>query len=175
MMRKHLRSEILKGYFKSAWSCLPAETCHALIHFIRQVREVDSLESATINCPDGSRICMLKSGEGFAFLYKDDQVAFCDILLAACLVETKPSVAIGVILHELAHARDYLVAPEETVSLTEYEADLAAWDQAIRWAKAGIPYPELNNLVEFWGLFAKINILAAEMAELAGKAEKETT
>jgi hypothetical protein len=175
MMRKHLRSEILKEYFKSAWSCLPAETCRALIHFIRQVREVDRLESATINCPDGSRFCLLKSGEGFAFLYKDDQVAFCDILLAAGLVETKPSVAIGVILHELAHARDYLVAPEETVNLSQCDADQAAWDQAIRWARVGIPHSELSTLVEFWGLYAKINILAAEMAELAGRAEKETT
>ncbi len=173
MLRKHIRSEILKGHFNSAWSCLPAETRRALIHFIRQVREVDRLESAVINCPDGSRICQLKSGDGFAFLYMDDRVAFCDILLAASLAETDAPVALGVILHELAHARDYLVAPEETVSLTECEADLAAWDQAIRWAKAGIPSPELSTLVEFWGLYAEIHILAADVAEKKKQAYPE--
>jgi hypothetical protein len=177
MLRKHIRSEILKGYFNSAWSCLPADTRHALIHFIRQVREVDRLESATISCPDGSRVCLLKSGDAFAFLYKDDQVAFCDILLAASLAETRLPIALGVVLYELAHARDYLAALEGTAASPENEADSAAWDQAIRWAKDGIPHPDLMRLVEFWGKYAKIQALAAELSELAklaAQAEKES-
>jgi hypothetical protein len=171
-MQRRLQSESLKGLFATAWYCLPAETRHALIHFIRQVREVDSLESATIRCPDGRRVCLLKGGDSFTFLYRAGGAAFCDILLSAELAGIQPHAAVGIILYELAHAHAYLVKPEEPSAQSQSEADQAAWDQAICWARAGIPALQFARLVEFGGLVAKMKILADRLQSVSLELKK---
>jgi hypothetical protein len=135
---------------------------------------VPSLESATIRCPDGRRVCLLKSGDSFTFLYRADGLAFCDILLSAELADIQTHAAVGTILYELAHAHAYLVTPEETTGLSECEADQAAWDQAIRWARTGIPSLQFARMIEFWGLFSKIRVLAAMLQSIGVELKKES-
>lgn len=166
IMRKRFSSQTLKQYFSTAWSCLPEKTQNDLCKFIRQVREVENLEGIYIGCPDGTRYGPVEDGEGFTFLYKDDEVAFCDIILSSSLGEGLQEYAISTILHELAHALDYFISPEDAVKSIRFNAEVNAWDKAISWAKEGIPDSALTQEIEYSAVRAKLRLGLAELTEI---------
>lgn len=165
-MRKYFSSLIMKQYFQAAWFCLPKNTQNDLYKFIRQIREVEYLKDTYIGCPDGSRYGPLDEGNGFTLFYKDDDIAFCDIILSSDLVEASPALAIGTILHELAHALDYFICPENVVNSIKINAEVNAWDKAISWSKEGIPDPALARDIEYSALYAEIRLGLDEFYEL---------
>jgi hypothetical protein len=164
-MRKRFSSQTLKQYFSTAWFCLPEKTRNDLSQFIRQVREVDDLEGTYIGCPDGTRFGPLESGEGFTFLYKDDETIFCDIVLSSFLLKLSQANAISIILHELSHASDYFISPEDTVNSPRFKAESEAWDKAITWAKEGITDFALSQEIELSALRAKLSLQLDELTE----------
>jgi len=164
-MRKRFSSQTLKQYFSIAWFCLPEKTQNDLHQFIRQVREVDNLEGTYIGCPDGTRFGPLDAGEGFTFLYKDDEIIFCDIILSSFLLEVSQANAISIILHELSHALDYFISPEDTVKSSRFKAESNAWDKAIAWAKEGISDFALSQEIELSALRAKLSLQLDELTE----------
>lgn len=134
-MRRLLQSPRIKQRFAAAWQILPHDVQAVLKPFLRHVREVKTLRGAYIQCPDGTRYGPLEFATGFTFFYKQGSVAFSDVLLPQVLCDCTEAEAVGIILHELAHAYDY-ACYHERVGDTETLAELEAWDQAIAWAKA---------------------------------------
>lgn len=151
-MRNRLISASLKQHFRNALAYLPEQTRGDLRSFIRQVREVKQLEGTTIGCPDGTRFGPLKAGAGFTFLYKDDAIAFCDVLLESSLGEGPPAQAIYIILHELVHASDYQASPEQMIKTPTVVAESAVYTQVMVWAEAGIPDERLRRQIAYWAV-----------------------
>jgi len=171
-MRKRLTSKTLKQHFSIAWVCLPEKMQTNLYEFIRQIREVKSLEGSYIGCPDGPRYGPIEDGDGFTFLYKDERIAFCDILLSSSIVKVSQAYAISTILHELAHASDYFISPEGAMASYRFDAEVNAWDKAISWAKDGISDSVLVREIEFVAIRAKLRLSVVELTQLTKAAKK---
>ncbi len=130
-MKITLLSPILRERFSVAWSCVPDSIQEQLRPFIREVRQVDTIEEASDgDSSSGSNgpiltytYCNL-SGEDF----------LADVILSAeLLTQVDPPGCIAFILHELGHAYDILTNPEESQSRSDLDTDLIALEQARQW------------------------------------------
>ena len=169
-MRKRFFSIELKKCFSIAWHCLPINTQKDFSKFIRQIREVKSLEGTYIGCPDGTRFGPIEDGVGYTFLYKDEELIFCDVLLSSSIIEISQAHAIGTILHELAHVLEYFISPIDAANSPIYNAEANAWEKAIIWAKAGISDTQLVQEIEFLALE---EILEIGLVELSSRIENK--
>src|SRR5207249_3117073 len=125
-------SAALRDAFSTAWDCLPADVRRALAFFIRQVRDVQRLSGARIVCAGGEVYSVKEDGRGFCFFQQQSrQCRSCDILFSTELGGDLAT-AVGVSLHELAHAEQYRRFGRRVERMTNAESD--AWGDAALWA-----------------------------------------
>ncbi len=164
-MRRYLSSEQRK-VFEVAWGMLPPTVATLLREFIRSVRVVPDLNNHRIRCADGSVLdCSRDDGE--------EAVGFCGVdrtrsPIRGFLVFTDSLMSsgqdwyiIGTMLHELAHAWDYVEHGYRATLVENDRSEASAWLQAATWvtfseAKEKLAKPVAMFLVdsacyELWG------------------------
>jgi len=139
-MRKRNLTTDQKMLFNRAWTILPDETKRDLKGFIRYVDGV----------PEGTKevyFNIRSNNGGIGFYGKDDftdvnGLAFsiftdtrkcCDILLNHGISKCTEAISIGIILHELAHAYDFLVHQNGGLCEDENICEKRAWQLACEW------------------------------------------
>lgn len=169
-MRRRLTSPALKRNFQTAWSCIPGAVQKDFRSFIRQIREVDTLDETYIGCPDGTYFGPLEWGTGYTFFYKDESVAFCDVILPELLCVGTDAEIVCIILHELGHVYEYFIEHEKAIEGGHLDREFGAWDMAVEWAKNSALDPELIDEVETVAVDAKLQEGMLHLVEsLAGR------
>lgn len=133
---------------------LPRNTRRDLRDFIRYIDEVPDIAEASIFAKGSNGVELIanafEDSAGFCALLEVGGRDRTDILLSSVhLVGFDEAAVIGTILHEVAHAEDYLVYPKEAVTRSEYDSERVAWLRAWQWALAS-GENALNGRVQIW-------------------------
>lgn len=141
-MRRRIRSAALRERFDKAWSILPDPERRRLRPFIRYVDETDVLDGTFIYARgrpgrgDVEIAHVLEGyGSGFTAILSLPSGDVADVILPADpLAVCDEAPALLTVLHELAHALDYLDRPGEATSRSKPRSETFAWSQAMVWA-----------------------------------------
>ena len=162
-MRRRIRSQALRERFDKAWAVLPAVEQKRLRSFIRYVDEVRELEGTFIyGRPEQGKgieiIAQLQGGgTGYTALMNLNSRDVVDVVLPSDpLASCDESVALLIILHELAHAVDYLNGTKKAIERNHYRSERFAWTQAIAWACGSTLSDELSDEIEIHGRSAML-------------------
>lgn len=131
-MRRYLSPE-LRRRFDIAWRILPETVREDLKSFIHYVRSARSLAEAQIVCADGTLIRSEQDVGGWFVIDRSSSSAPGHIFLNSDFENGPEALAVLTILHELAHAVEYLEDDWHAGSRAEHLSDAAAWFQVAAW------------------------------------------
>lgn len=162
-MRRRIRSAALRERFAKAWAVLPTFEQKRLRSFIRYVDEVEVLEGTFVyGRPEPGKtveiiVGPLESGTGYTALMSLDSTDVADVILPSDpLASCDEGTALLIILHELAHAVDYLSSLKEAIERSHYRSEIYAWSQAMAWSCRSTLSDELSAEIEMHARLAML-------------------
>ncbi len=151
-MRRRIESTVLKERFEKAWAILPVSERERLRSFIRYVDEVEVLEGTYVygvrEAGKGVERIMgpLEVGTGYTAFMTLGSKDVADVILPSDpLASYDEAAALAIILHELAHAVDYLNYPNEAIKRSWYRSEVHAWTQVIAWSRSSTLISDGSN------------------------------
>lgn len=139
-MRRYLPAE-LRRRFDIAWKMLPEDVSDRLRRYIADVRSVESLKGASVRLKAGALVVSEDEGDGW--FVPDEAAGRGFIRLREGLQDDPDEVpAVFTVLHECAHALEYLEDDWRAGARWPDRSETAACAQAMAWAArdASKPY-----------------------------------
>lgn len=162
-MRRYLPRE-LRRRFDIAWKMVPDFLRHRLRRYIVDVRSVDSMKGASVKLKGGSSIS--SEQEANAWFVQDEKAGRGFIRLRNVLQDDPDEIeTVFAVLHELAHAVEYLEDDRRAAARCEDRSETAACSQAMAWAARAAS----NNYGGGYERASEVALMALLVAEDEGK------
>mgnify|MGYP000913344177 CR=1 FL=1 len=154
-MRRYLPKE-LRRRFDIAWRLVPSSFHAEIKRFIKTVKAVPTLQGVNVQCRDGTLRMSSEEGGGWFVADASSCPTIGYIFLHIDFQDGPEVPAILTILHELAHAVEYLEDDWKAESREDRDSEIAAWLQVGAWAA--------RNLAHYDEAFAIVT-MSREMAD----------
>lgn len=158
-MRRRITSLVMKERFETAWGVMPVPERRLLHPFIRYIDEVPVLKGTVLyGRPDKGKAVEavgepLDGGTGYTALLHLNSKDIVDIILPSDpLLSHDEGMVLAVILHELAHALDYLIHPVEACKRGWHLSERWAWQRAMQWSSDSTLPDNLKRAIEVYCL-----------------------
>ena len=131
-MTCHLKG-VLRSRFDIAWRMLPTDVAERLGNYIWFIKSSPALDQIDVVFPDGSVVIIDGPSAG---LFCADEYSTTGCIWIVDRLESEPEwLTVFIILHELAHANDYMEDLHwRSQSREVFRAELAAHAQVVNWA-----------------------------------------